>query len=170
MDCSPPGSSVHGILQVRKLEWVAISFSRIKALRKALPQESLLLCTAGEWQQFQAHLAPCRHHNLTTGLPCLTQMCPIPSKQYSGGLNPLGIISQSPFLKALCALYRAHGARLQLICPQNQPNILAKEKEKAIEHQNQTFTGKAPPVVSSGLYLEAHLSNVANLPSRCPLF
>ena len=28
MDYSPPGSSVHGILQVRILEWVAISFSR----------------------------------------------------------------------------------------------------------------------------------------------
>ena len=27
-DCSPPGSSVHGILQARILEWVAISFSR----------------------------------------------------------------------------------------------------------------------------------------------
>ena len=28
MDCRPPGSSVHGILQARILEWVAISFSR----------------------------------------------------------------------------------------------------------------------------------------------
>ena len=28
MDCSPPVSSVHGILQARILEWVAISFSR----------------------------------------------------------------------------------------------------------------------------------------------
>ena len=28
MDCSPSGSSVHGILQARILEWVAISFSR----------------------------------------------------------------------------------------------------------------------------------------------
>ena len=28
VDCSPPGSSVHGILQARLLEWVAISFSR----------------------------------------------------------------------------------------------------------------------------------------------
>ena len=27
-DCSPPGSSVHGILQARMLEWVAISSSR----------------------------------------------------------------------------------------------------------------------------------------------
>ena len=28
MDCSPPGSSICGILQARILEWVAISFSR----------------------------------------------------------------------------------------------------------------------------------------------
>ena len=28
MDCSPPGSSVHGILQPRILEWVGILFSR----------------------------------------------------------------------------------------------------------------------------------------------
>ena len=28
MDCSPPGSSAHGILQARILEWVAIPFSK----------------------------------------------------------------------------------------------------------------------------------------------
>ena len=28
MDCSPPGSSVHGVLQARILEWVAMSSSR----------------------------------------------------------------------------------------------------------------------------------------------
>ena len=28
MDCSSPGSSAHGILQARMLEWVAIAFSR----------------------------------------------------------------------------------------------------------------------------------------------
>ena len=28
VDCSPPGSSVNGILQARILEWVAIPFSR----------------------------------------------------------------------------------------------------------------------------------------------
>ena len=32
MDCSPPGSSVHGILQTRILQWVAISFSRGSSL------------------------------------------------------------------------------------------------------------------------------------------
>ena len=28
MDCSPPGSSVHGVSQARILEWVAVSSSR----------------------------------------------------------------------------------------------------------------------------------------------
>ena len=31
MDCSPPGSSVRGILQARILEWVAVPFSRISS-------------------------------------------------------------------------------------------------------------------------------------------
>ena len=34
MDCSPPGSSVHGIFQARILEWVAIPF--LKKLRSIL--------------------------------------------------------------------------------------------------------------------------------------
>ena len=35
MDCSLPGSSVHGVLQARALEWVAIAFSLL-LLRKAI--------------------------------------------------------------------------------------------------------------------------------------
>ena len=30
MDCSPPGSSVHGIFQAKVLEWGAIAFSGTK--------------------------------------------------------------------------------------------------------------------------------------------
>ena len=30
MDCSPPGSSVHGIFQARVLEWGAIAFSNVE--------------------------------------------------------------------------------------------------------------------------------------------
>ena len=47
-DCSPPGFSVHGILQARILEWVAISFSRgssdpgIEPTSPALQVDSLL--------------------------------------------------------------------------------------------------------------------------------
>ena len=32
MDCSPPGSSIHGTLQTRVLEWGAIAFSAYKVL------------------------------------------------------------------------------------------------------------------------------------------
>ena len=31
VDCSPPNSSIHGILQARILEWVATSFSRVSS-------------------------------------------------------------------------------------------------------------------------------------------
>ena len=29
MDCSPPGSSIHGIFQARVLEWGAVAFSEV---------------------------------------------------------------------------------------------------------------------------------------------
>ena len=34
MDCSLPGSSVHGIFQARVVEWAAISFSKQKQMPK----------------------------------------------------------------------------------------------------------------------------------------
>ena len=42
MDCSPPGSSVHGISQARTLEWVAISFSRGSSWRGVEPTSAAL--------------------------------------------------------------------------------------------------------------------------------
>ena len=46
MDCSPPGFSVHGILQARILEGVAISFSRGSSQPRNWTQFS---CIAGRW-------------------------------------------------------------------------------------------------------------------------
>ena len=40
MDCSLPGSSLHGILQARVLEWAAISFSRGSSWLRDLTQVS----------------------------------------------------------------------------------------------------------------------------------
>ena len=40
VDCSPPGSSVHGILQARTLEWGAISFSRASSWSRDRTQVS----------------------------------------------------------------------------------------------------------------------------------
>ena len=42
MDCSPPGSSVHGILQARVLEWVAIPFSKVSSWPKNQAQVSCI--------------------------------------------------------------------------------------------------------------------------------
>ena len=47
IDCGPPGSSIHGILQERITEWVALPFSRnlpdpgIKPRSRALQVDSL---------------------------------------------------------------------------------------------------------------------------------
>ena len=38
MDCSLPGSSVHGIFQARVLEWVAIAFSGLRSFQVAKKQ------------------------------------------------------------------------------------------------------------------------------------
>ena len=42
VDCSLPGSSIHGILQARILEWVAISFSRGSSRPRDQTQVSLI--------------------------------------------------------------------------------------------------------------------------------
>ena len=46
MDCSPPGSSIHGIFQARVLEWVAISFSRGSSQPRDQTQVSALQADA----------------------------------------------------------------------------------------------------------------------------
>ena len=46
MDCSPPGSSVHGILQARMLESVAIPFSRVSS---QLRDQAQVSCIAGRF-------------------------------------------------------------------------------------------------------------------------
>ena len=45
MDCSPPGSCVHGTLQARILEWVAISFSR----GYSPPRDRTCVSCIGRW-------------------------------------------------------------------------------------------------------------------------
>ena len=54
MDCSPPGSSVCGILQARILEWVAVSFFRGSSQPRDQTQVSriagrfFIICTTRE--------------------------------------------------------------------------------------------------------------------------
>ena len=48
LDCSPPGSSVHGIPQARIVEWVAISSSRGSSSPRDLTCVSCISCI-GRW-------------------------------------------------------------------------------------------------------------------------
>ena len=82
MDCSLPGSSVHGILQTKILEWVAISFSRgsswprnwthvshtagrfftIWATRKALSIPYTIFIWLPNWLSGKEYACQCRRH------------------------------------------------------------------------------------------------------------
>ena len=50
IDCSPPGFSVHGILQARILEWITIPFSRGSSWPRA---GTLAFCNAGRFFTLQ---------------------------------------------------------------------------------------------------------------------
>ena len=79
MDCSQPGSSVHGILQARVLEWVAIPFSRGSSQPRDWTQLGLLNCR---------HILYCLNHQ---GSPTLK---PFPRPLFF--LLPLSPLIQAP--------------------------------------------------------------------------
>ena len=56
MDCSPPGSSVHGTLQARILEWVAMPSSRGSSRPRDWTPISYISCI-GRWVHY--HCTPC---------------------------------------------------------------------------------------------------------------
>ena len=49
LDCSPPGSSVHGDFQARILAWVAILFSRASSQPRDRTRVSYVSCIAGRF-------------------------------------------------------------------------------------------------------------------------
>ena len=62
VDCSPPGSSVHGILQVRILEWIGISYPRGSLPHQERTPISCISCI-GRWilyysETWEAHMPP----------------------------------------------------------------------------------------------------------------
>ena len=56
MDCSPPGSSIHGIHQARIREWVAIPFSRRSSQLRDRTFISYILCIGRQVLYHQHHL------------------------------------------------------------------------------------------------------------------
>ena len=78
MDCSPPGSSVHGIFQARVLEWGAIAFSRymygISKKKKKIPYVSFILI----------------YCNLTSGASLVAQLVKNPPALWETWIQSLG--------------------------------------------------------------------------------
>ena len=68
LDCSPPGSSVYGILQARILEWVAISFFR-----------------GSSWPRDQ------------TPISCISCMTPMSPQGFSSDVTSLTVAPDSQF-------------------------------------------------------------------------
>ena len=61
MDCSPPGSSVHGIFWARILEWVSISYSRGSSWPRDWTCTSCISCIGGQimyhWTIWEAQVS-----------------------------------------------------------------------------------------------------------------
>ena len=109
MDCSPPGSSAHGILQARMLEWFAIPFSR----GCSRPRDGTRVrCISGRfltiWVSREAHAD--RIYLL---------LCYYDSKCISGmEVKNRGSVSHSVLSDSL----RPHGLYpARLLCPWNSP-------------------------------------------------
>ena len=105
MDCSPSGSSVHGILPTRILEWVAISFPRGSSRPKDRDQVSCIanrffINGATREAPFYTHIVP---QNSTPsqlkypacGLLCKV-LCPHQSDFISHSSNSSGLVSPVP--------------------------------------------------------------------------
>ena len=90
MNCSPPGSSVHGILQARTLEWVAISFSNAWQWKVKVKSLSHVRLLATPWTA--AHQAPpsmgFSRQEYWSRLPC-----PAPGDLPDPGIKPASLMS-----------------------------------------------------------------------------
>ena len=79
IDGSPPGSSVHGILQARTLEWVAISFSSAWKWKVKMKSFSRVRLLATPWTA--AHQAPLSmgfsRQEYWSGLPLPSPIYPV---------------------------------------------------------------------------------------------
>ena len=78
LDCSPPGSTVRGILQARILEWIAISFSRGSSWPRDQTRISQASCTGRQGLDRCRHLgSPFSLHRENYVIPDLKNFPPL---------------------------------------------------------------------------------------------
>ena len=101
MDCSLPASSVHGILQARILEWVAISFSRGSSQprdqTRSLACRQMLYCLSHQGNQKNSSLK--KWSNLSSHInPLYSKGLTLPKEMFV----PLPLASEKTTKKAKC--------------------------------------------------------------------
>ena len=102
MDCSPPGSSVHGILQARTLEWVAISFSNSGIMEDLFSQK------ASRWP-LTPMSAPEDHEGRAAGSGSgpLPRVSTSPTCPHAKGLVSLSLTLRSVLISSYSLVYSA---------------------------------------------------------------
>ena len=70
VDCSLPGSSVHGIFQARVLEWVAIAFSDFIPRQEKYKHDEVLAFTISNFQKYQSKLFLKKSFQIRYWTPC----------------------------------------------------------------------------------------------------
>ena len=102
MNCSPPGSSVHGILQARKLEWVAIPFSRGSSWPRDWTQVSL--SAGGFLTSWATREAQNFSYKQKTELPSVS----FPARSVGVSESPVfaSLLTQHPFCLYSCEKWR----------------------------------------------------------------
>ena len=85
MDCSPPGSSIHGIFQATALEWGAIAFSHKSSEQPLKDQDSIMFPQPPPHSKVSS---PPTVETCFYGNDLFMQMTPLPAIK----------ISQDPFL------------------------------------------------------------------------
>ena len=95
MDCSPPGSSIHGIFQSRILEWVAISSSR----GSSRPRDWTCVSCTGRWILYHWATGEALFHTATAAKSL--QSCPTLWNPIDGSLpgSPIPGILQARTLE-----------------------------------------------------------------------
>ena len=122
MDCRVPGSFVHGILQARILEWVAISSSRGSSQCRDQTHISCISCTAGRFFE-------------PTGKP-MHKHYSLPAHNYSFHFQSSFLLFKSqtlPYLHHMLLMY-------VLLCLSRNVKILKKVTKKQYFHM--TLLGK----------------------------
>ena len=102
VDCSPPGSSLYGILQARILEWVALSSSRGSSWPRDWAYVSCGSCIAGgffyHWATWEA---PMKYYCSPTPNQTQSGQLPVLIYQYNGNTEQRGMINKTTVIKIL---------------------------------------------------------------------